>query len=257
MSLLWANPADPFRTPIHPALTSFADELCATVARIFLYVGTLALLAIFTIHGWDRLRLMIAAPAAQIGWSVAGDSRPAFAVNQPNGSITYTALRHAMGGRKDVLRWTGSDDQPVAELEIYRPGREFNPARPIEASLAARMRVVPPRLEAAGLVDSKFGPVELVARPDATEPPAACLGFVKRVAEPHLQMSGWSCRGDGPAAQRAAIGCMLDRLVLLGAGNEPKLAPLFARAEPGGTDCAGRPADWVTAADEPQLRGSL
>jgi hypothetical protein len=258
MSLLWANPADAFRAPIHPELTSFADELCATVARIFLYVGTLALLAIFAVHGWDRLRIMAGnAPAAQTGWSLAGRARPAFAVNQPNGSVTYTALHHARGGRKDVLRWIGTDDKPVAELEIYRPGSEFNPSRPTEAGLAARMGVTPPRMEAAGLVDSKFGPVELMVRPDATEPPAACLGFVKRIAEPHVQISGWSCQGDGLPARRAAIGCMLDRLVLLGAGNEPKMAQLFARAEVERTDCGAGPSDWISASDEPLLRGTL
>jgi hypothetical protein len=32
-------------------------------------------------------------------------------------------------------------------------------------------------------------------------------------------------------ARRAAIGCILNRLILLTAGNEPKLAEFFARAE--------------------------
>ncbi len=59
----------------------------------------------------------------------------------------------------------------------------------------------------------------------------SCLGFVKRIDEPDLQISGWSCQGDTLPARRAAIACMLNRLTLLTAGNDPKLAELFAHAE--------------------------
>src|ERR1700748_3361967 len=70
-----------FAARIHPALTSFADEVCVTLARLFAYMGTLALLGILTIHGWDQLQLMLAdEPAARPGWSVADRSVPAFAI---------------------------------------------------------------------------------------------------------------------------------------------------------------------------------
>ena len=39
-----------YSTRIHPALTSFADECCGTLAHLIAYVGTLALLAIIGIH---------------------------------------------------------------------------------------------------------------------------------------------------------------------------------------------------------------
>ena len=48
MRSFWAIRANPsYQTRIHPALTSFADECCGTLARLLVYVGTLALLAIF------------------------------------------------------------------------------------------------------------------------------------------------------------------------------------------------------------------
>jgi hypothetical protein len=55
---------------------------------------------------------------------------------------------------------------------------------------------------------------------------------------------------------------MLDRLMLLTAGNEPKLAELFAHAELRRGSCAtqgasGAQADWVTSAENPHLRGPL
>ena len=63
-------------------------------------------------------------------------------------------------------------------------------------------------------------------------------------------------------ARRTAIGCMLNRLMLLTAGNDPKLAELFARAELRRSDCAvasapALSADWVTASDNPRLRGAF
>ena len=55
---------------------------------------------------------------------------------------------------------------------------------------------------------------------------------------------------------------MLNRLILLTAGNEPKLAELFARAELKRGRCAvatasATSADWVTGLENPRLRGSL
>jgi hypothetical protein len=90
----------------------------------------------------------------------------------------------------------------------------------------------------------------------------SCLGFIKRLDEPNLRISGWSCQGDALPARRAAIGCILSRLILLTAGNEPKLAELFARAELRRGSCAAATAsaasvDWVIGAENPRLRGTL
>ena len=108
MRSLRANPANPYPTHIHPALTSFADECCGTLARLFAYVGTLALLAILGIQLWDQLPVGEALePSAKAGWSVAGRSHPAFVVSQfdlPEKTETYEILRHPEGGRKDVFR---------------------------------------------------------------------------------------------------------------------------------------------------------
>ena len=57
-------------------------------------------------------------------------------------------------------------------------------------------------------------------------------------------------------ARRAAIGCILNRLILLTAGNDPKLAELFARAELRRGSCAASAtsatsADRVSGAETP------
>jgi hypothetical protein len=252
---------------IHPALTSFADECCGTLARLIAYVGVLALLAIVGLHLWDLLPAGEAAePAAKV-WSLATRSYPAFAVSQfdlPGKTETYEIFRHPQGGRKDIFRWAASGQKPVAELEIYRPGGELKPSGPAAADLAARINPEgESELEAAGIIDSKFGAVTLL-RPTGGNPDDArsCLGFVKRFDQPNLQISGWSCQGDALPARRAAVGCILNRLILLTAGNDPKLAELFARAELRRASCAASApsagqADWVTAAENPLLRGAL
>jgi hypothetical protein len=264
MRSFWANRAHPsYQTRIHPALTSFADECTAMLARLLAYVGTLALVAMLGIHLWDQLPAGESnEPAAKAGWSVADRSHPAFAVSQSDlleKTESYEIFRHPLGGRRDVMRWARQGEKPVAELEIYHPGGEFGQSGTAFADIAARMEPSGTReLEAAGVIDSKFGAVTLLRRPGEA---GSCLGFLKRLDDPNLQISGWSCQGDGLPAQRAAVGCMLNRLILLTAGNEPKLAELFAHAELRRTDCAAASpaapsADWVTSAANPFLRGT-
>jgi hypothetical protein len=259
------TPLEP--TGIHPALIGFADECCGTLARLLAYVGVLALLAIVGLHLWDQLPVAASLePSARTGWAAATRSYPAFAVSQFDSSIkteSYEIFRHPLGGRKDVFHWAALGERPVAELEIYRPGGESSPSEPTAADLAARIEPASGReLEAAGVIDSKFGTVALLQPAASADGAPSCLGFIKRLDGADLRISGWSCQGDSVPARRAAIGCMLDRLMLLTSGNEPKLAETFARAELRRGDCApgGAPtasADWVTDAENPRLRGRL
>lgn len=257
----------PTPSSFHLALAAFADEVVGTLARLFAYVGALALFAILALAAIDQLPdLRDDDPATTPGWSVADRSHPAFAVSRLDSSdktISYTILRHPQGGRRDVMRWAGEADKPVAELEIYREGGEFDVARPATADLAANLAAQlglgsAPPLEQAGLIDTKFGPVALF-RPVATDRAApSCVGYLKRSEEPALQISGFSCQGDTMPARRAAVACMLNRLTLLASGNEPKLAELFAHAELKRRACAGAAAsDWLLGAANAQLRGTL
>jgi hypothetical protein len=259
----FANPQfQSYSNRIHPALTSFADECCATLARLLAYVGTLALLAIIGIHFWDQLPDVELEPAAPMGWSAATRSHPAFAISQPEfigKSDTYEILRHPLGGRKDIVRWAGAGARPAAEIEIYRPGGESSQSEPATASVADRMDPGGVHgLEAAGVVDSKFGSVALLRVAGRADDVSACLGFMKSLDNPALRISGWTCQGDNLPARRAAVACMLNRLVLLTAGNEPKLAELFASAELKRGGCgAAASSDWMTEAQNPALRGAL
>src|SRR5436305_12733642 len=156
--LMQSNPDYHFR--IHPALTSFADECCGTLARLIAYVGALALFAIVALHVWDELQFDVTGePADQPAFTLAARSRPAFAVSSFDPyekSEAYDIYRHPLGGRKDVFHWGPVNENPVAELEIYRPGGEIDASEPPTSDLAARMGDGQKELEAAGVIDSKF-----------------------------------------------------------------------------------------------------
>ncbi|MDN5005849.1 hypothetical protein ACFQZO_33905 [Bradyrhizobium sp. GCM10027634] len=250
-------------TQIHLAVANFADEVVGTLAHLFAYVGVLALFAILALAGLGQLSdLRDDEPAAKPGWAEASRSHPAFALSRLDSSektASYTIFRHPEGGRRDVMRWAGDADKPVAELEIYREGNEFDVTRPAASGLAVQMGLDgATALEQAGLIDTKFGPVALFRPVNTTVGSPACLAYLKRNEEPALQISGFSCQGDNMPARRAAIACTLNRLTLLTSGNEPKLAELFAHAELKRRSCdpQGSP-DWLLGAANAQLRGTL
>jgi hypothetical protein len=222
---------------ILPVLKRAVDEVCGTLARLIAYLGTLALLFICGVYLWDQLAQMHAETSALPGWTVASRSSQAFVSNQYDfiyKSKSYQVLRHPEGGRKDVLRWDRANGQAIAELEIYRPGGEFEPSA-VSGGI--------------GTVDSKFGPVTLLRLSGG-----ACLGFLKTIDQPALRISGYVCQGETAGARSAAIACMLNRLDLIAAGNDAKLAELFARADLKRADCR---TDWVSGSDKPGLRGAM
>ncbi|KWV59898.1 hypothetical protein AS156_02785 [Bradyrhizobium macuxiense] len=251
MRLFRADPAAFHHTRNPSALTSFVDEVYATLSRLLAYVAVLALLGGVGVYLWKQLPDATAMVPVAAGWTQVSRSAPAFATSRLDPldkTETYDVFRHPEGGRKDVFRWTDAAQEPIAELEIYRPGGEA--VEPADRDL-----------KVAGVVDSKFGGVTLLrSRPLDGTP--ACLGFLKRIGTPSVRISGWTCQGANLPAQRAAVSCMLDRLTLLTAGNDPKLAELFAHAELKRTDYVtseqqALSSDWVMGSENPRLRGPL
>jgi hypothetical protein len=253
---------------IHPALQSAADECTAVAARLLAYMGVLAFLVMGGISILNQLELDIdSPPAARTGWGPATRPKQGFAVSQFDSSAKteiYSMLRHAEGGgRKDILRWLGADEKPLAELELYRPGNETSGDGLAAVDLVRRIDpAASGDVAGEGVVDSKFGPVALISVAEQGKDGQRCLGYYMSFEGAHLRLSGWSCQGDSLPARRTAIACTLNRLVLLTAGNEPKLQELFARAELKRTGCAdvtaaATAADWITGAQNPALRGSL
>jgi hypothetical protein len=115
--------ADPFRSasanPVHPAATSFADALCATVARLFAYVGTLALIGILAVRGCDQLLIMLTdASEPNPGWTSADRRGPASPVHQADltdKTEPYSTPKYPSVGTLSVMGGTGGRSTPSAD----------------------------------------------------------------------------------------------------------------------------------------------
>jgi hypothetical protein len=143
-----------------------------------------------------------------------------------------------------VLKWgEASGSGPFVMVEVYRPGSESERFIDAPSEIAARIVAFPVTddVKPAGQIDSKFGVMPLVDFAIAARGVRRrCLGFARSFAEPVMQIAGWYCSASDEVVDRATLACALDRLTMLSAGGDPKLAGLFARAEIKRTFCGQR-----------------
>ena len=240
----------------------FALELHATLTRVLVYCAALAVFGL----GLTELasRGTVATQAAVPEWIEVNRPLPAFAMTIPEfAAPNYSIWRHAGGtGRKDILTF-GAPGGASAILEIHRPGANTEVAEPedITASIPELRlsRPVAPRT-----IETKFGAIRVEAfTDDSPDGPRSCLQFSRTFEEVRLELSGWFCNAGPELVERGALACALDRLSLLAAGGEPKLATFFARAELKRSFCgqqhvflAATPVqpNWIEAARDPKLR---
>jgi hypothetical protein len=233
---------------MHPALHSWREDLPAAFVRILAYVGGIAVLSIVAAGLFQSPPVMNAIkPVHQSEWGEIDRPIPAFALTIPEAAgmpARYAISRHTDGGgRKDLLALGEPDGvAPYLQVEIYRPGREVSrfadPAQTIAASATA---LGPVEVRSADDEQpSKFGPLSIVTFETSKGTARHCLGFARTYDEPLLQMSGWFCQGGNDFIDRGTLSCALDRLTLLAAGSEPKVAALFAQAELNRSFCGQR-----------------
>ncbi len=254
-------------------LRSFADELGGALARILAYLCGIAALVVAAAQlaatPWS---IAAVEPAAPPDWIDVGRPHPAFAIRKVDpheAEPRYAIRRHSQGGgRKDIMSW-GEPIAPAGMVEIYRPGPELDGFADVATEIVARagaLGALGP-MTAGDPLDTKLGPVAVV---DFTAAPASeprrCVGFARTFEDPRLQIAGWTCSAGAEIVDRGAFACMLDRLTLVSAGSDARIAELFARAELKRSFCRHKSpmlaatrkrADWIDAGKDLKLRGRL
>jgi hypothetical protein len=234
---------------VQEASCTVPGDIRATIVRMLAYMGALAILAIAAASlfgapsGVAALR-----PAPPPEWINVERPKPAFDMQMPElaaEGFNYAILRRgADGARKDVLTWgEPAGSGPYAMVEIDRPGSVRERFIDASSEIAARIVnfTVTDDVKPAGEIDSKFGAVPLVDFAIAVHgQPRRCLGFARPFSDPPLQIAGWYCSANERPVDRATLACALDRLTILSAGGDGKVAGLFARAELKRTFCGER-----------------
>jgi hypothetical protein len=232
---------------VHPALHSLSAELRGTFVRLLAYLCGIAALAFFT-AGIFRTAPVVAAiePSPRPEWVEVTRPHPAFDLTIPelfDYAPQYAIRRHADGGgRKDIMTWgePGRSARYVM-VEIYRPGSELERFADPASEIAARAAALGPAgaVKISLPIDSKFGRAASVEFTIGRFGIGHCIGFVHDFDAPRLQISGVSCSMDS-IVDRSSIACALDRLTMLSAGGDARLAELFARAEVNRAFCGQR-----------------
>jgi hypothetical protein len=232
---------------VHPALTSWRDEVRSVFVRaLAIFCGLLALSLFCAWAVQSPKPIEPVNPVHHSDWINVDRPFPAFALSIPEAAgapSTYAIRRHTGGGgRKDILSLGEPDGAgPYLEIEIYRPGAESERFDDPANEIAARAIALSPRgMRDEEPLETKFGPLSLLSFITDAGTPRRCLAFVRAYGDPRLQMTGWFCQGGENFIERSTLACALDRFTLLAAGSEPKVGALFASAELHRTFCGQR-----------------
>lgn len=180
----------------------------------------------------------------------------------------YESRRHRSGGgRQDVLTYGAAlGEGPSFRLALYRHGTEPAPAAAFFVDVAreaARAGLSVLRSAQPVPLQTKFGVVEssdLVLARDGIRDNCLALRFGSDSVG--FSAVGLYCGGDH-VPDRAALGCLIDRLDLVSAGDDAPLLRYFTSAEQSrGRTCAplrpnGNRVTWIDPAGHtPPLRNS-
>lgn len=161
--------------------------------------------------------------------------------------------------RQDSFLWTNSQvrpnslQRPAIHLVIERYENGLPTTRPLFPDLAMRaaeIGVSIERLQNAQDVMTKFGALEVAeAHLDSESGRMACLAF-RRNDTAGLVLAGWYCGTKERPADRVGFACFIDRIDMVGAGQDQALRRLFAQAERQRKGCPtqrqpGRKMTWL------------
>lgn len=194
---------------------------------------------------------LLPARAADAGWQAVKRPFLVYNLEAPEvdaGDLVHRVAMRGRDARQDVLSWTApatrkaASARPAVYLVIERFEKAVPMFRPLYSDLAARAAeqgVSIERMNAPGEFPTKFGGVEVADAVLQTEQGAlGCLMF-RRVDTIGLVVAGWYCGTAQRPADRVSLTCFIDRLDLVGAGQDAALKKHFASAERNRRSCVG------------------
>ena len=183
--------------------------------------------------------------AERDGWVTIGKPIALFGLDSPelDKRSAYEARRSRDGQRREDLLSFGEFDGGKSflslKLQVNRDAQVqqalAGQSQPFVITLvresAARGLSVG-RSGAATTIETKFGIVETadIGLSDGAAG-RACIAFRHLDGAAHLSFSGWWCGSEARPADRAQLICLIDRIDLLSAGDDPELRASFARTE--------------------------
>lgn len=171
----------------------------------------------------------------------------------------HEAYRNQAGTRRQDSLTFGEFNQPQPHLQLALvPGLGQQP-QPFVIALVREAAERGMSVQRSGLpsaIRTRFGTADAsdVTLSDG-QTSRACIAFRKDAGETPLGLSGWWCGGAGRPADRQQLTCMLDRLVLISAGDDKALQAAFSRTEldrqsacaPPRPAAGGRKVSWLDA----------
>ena len=274
-----------FAGPLSYESARLAPRPPLSLARGFAFLRASVFLAIFggtAVLGYDLIGPTPAAssvtpsPEARPAWIDVTRAAGAFAVAMQGldaSQSSYLVRRHRDGGgRKDLMTFgTPSDKSTYVRIELYRPGAEGDAiADPLDAvaALAGESKIDAELSETSSKLKTKFGELSVIDMNVAgTDSARACVAVAGAWDDPRFGFVAWWCNPGPEMVPQGQLACLVDRLTLMSAGGDDRLASFFARVELKRNFCGAagpilaatprRPDDWIAQKTGPQLRGRI
>lgn len=279
------EPRVSFTGPLTYESARLAPRPPLTLARGFAFLRASIFLAIFggtAVLGYDLIGPTPAAssvtptPEAHPAWIDVPRVADAFTVSMQgldSAQSSYLVRRHRDGGgRKDLMTFgAAADKSAYVRIELYRPGTEGEAiADPLDAvaALAGDSKINAELSETPNRLKTKFGELSVIDMNVAgTDEPRACVAIAGAWDDPRFGLVAWLCNAGPEMVPYGQLACLVDRLTLMSAGGDERLASFFAKAELKRNFCgeAGpilaatpkRPDDWISQKAAPPLRGRI
>jgi hypothetical protein len=279
------EPRISFTDPLTYESERLAPRPPLNLARAFAFLRASIFLAIVgatAVLGYDLIGPTPAAssvtptPEAHPAWIDVPRAAGAFAVEMQGldpAQSSYLVRRHRDGGgRKDLMTFGAAGEKNTyVRIELYRSGTEGEAiADPLDAvaALAGDSKINAELSETPSTLKTKFGELSVIDMNVATADGGhACVAVAGAWDDPRFGLVAWWCNAGPEMVPHGQLACLVDRLTLMSAGGDERLASFFAKAELKRNFCgeAGpivaatpkRPDDWISQKATPPLRGRI